>query len=98
MGDIDRQGGGEHLGLQLLRLLEEVGLEQGGDEGVGFARQIVPAGTGAEEVRQGGRQPVAELRAGAAVERLDERLAVLVVPEANARGLTAGYGAGGGWA
>ena len=47
------------------------------------ARSLPPA-LGAEDVGQGGRQPVAQLMARAAVDGLDEGLAVLVVPEADA--------------
>src|SRR5262249_52871272 len=47
-------------------------------------------GAGAENVREGGGQPVAELLGGRpAVERLDQGLAVVVVPEADLCGLAA---------
>ena len=59
------------------------------------ARLLLPD-VRAEHVREGRRQPVAELGADAAVERLDQRLAVLVVPEADAGRLALLDGPGGG--
>jgi hypothetical protein len=44
VGDVDRQGGGQHLGVELHALQDEVLLEQGGDERVALAGQVVTLG------------------------------------------------------
>src|SRR5204863_2974603 len=94
---VDREGGRQHLGVELHSLHYEVLLEQCGNESVALAGNVIAARIDAKHVRKGERQPVGQLVAGAAVKGLDERLAVLVVPEADAGRLTLLDRAGGGW-
>jgi hypothetical protein len=75
-------GGMDKLTALIIESLVPTPVTEGG---VALARQVAAAGAGPEQVGQGGGQPVALLgAAAAAVEGQDGRLAVVVVPEADA--------------
>jgi hypothetical protein len=84
-------------GRRVLPLHQKVFLEQGGDDGIALALQVIAAGASAESVGHRGREPIAELMAGATVESQDQGLAVLVIPEADAGRLAFLNGACGRW-